>query len=487
MDILNQIVERLSKDELRFLNMRYKGEEGSDERKDLVLLNLVRKQGNKFDETKTLKHLGYTADDKNSYYRLKNRVIEDIGEGLNLLYTSKTAVLELQHYIALYNIYYTKHLYKVCLYYLKRAEKLARNIESYEFLDIIYDGLIRLSFHLTEINPQQYTKLRRENMQLVAQLRELDDHLADVSYRLKLSQNFGATDKKVLKALTDKAKEVAAQTTSQYSKSLQTRIYRALSQVFLQLHNYAELEGLVKGSYAIFEKEGWFDKDNHDLKLQMLTYAGNALYKNGKQKESLQYADVLGKAISEHNKLYYDRFLFFYYNLQILNNAVLNPHKALEHLNGFEQEMRKKKNFYHDTFIYLNRAGLLYDMRRYKDALKALVRLYVNDDYAKADKEFKLKVEVSELIITYEAGDKEVVLKRISQIEKDYGTLKKQKSFAFDFAMIDLLRLMANSNNYIRDKDIQQSITTLLKGNRNAETEDSEIIKYGGWLIQKKS
>ena len=65
MDIINQIVDKLSKDELRYLNMRY-ATDGGDERKDLLLLNLVRKQGEKFDEDKTLKQLGYSQGEKNS-------------------------------------------------------------------------------------------------------------------------------------------------------------------------------------------------------------------------------------------------------------------------------------------------------------------------------------------------------------------------------------------------------------------------------------
>lgn len=483
MDIINQIVDKLSKDELRYLNMRYA--DGDSERKDLLLLNLIRKQGDKFDEDKTLKQLGYSQGEKNSYYRLKNRVIADIGEGLTLLYTSKNEGLELQHYLALFSIYYGKQLYKVCLYYLKRAEKIAKQTESYELLDIVYDGMVRLSFHLTEINPSQYSALRRSNMQLVSALRELDDYLADVSYRLKLTQNFGAADKKLLRSLSEKAKEIAARTTSHYSRNLQTRIYRALGQVFIQQHNYTELEELVKSSYSLFEKEKWFDKDNHDLKLQMLTHAGNALYKNGKLKESLQYAELLGKAILEYGKLHYDRFLFFYINLQILNNSALSPTKALEHLTSFEQEMRKKKNYYHDTFIYLNRAGLLYDMKRYKEALKALVKLYLRDEYTKANKAFKLRVEVSELIITFEAGDKTVLLSRIAQVEKDYTQQLSQKDFSFDHAIITLLKDMAQAANYRRDKDIQAAINKLLGTKQNPEMEDSEIIKYKGWLSQK--
>jgi len=89
-------------------------------------------------------------------------------------------------------------------------------------------------------------------------------------------------------------------------------------------------------------------------------------------------------------------------------------------LDEFEKEMRLKKNTYYDFFIYLNRAAILYDLARYKDALKNLVRLYINDSYPKADKSFKLKIEVSELIVTFESTDHETLQYRLAQVKKTF-------------------------------------------------------------------
>jgi hypothetical protein len=484
MDILNQIVEKLTKDELRFLKFHLGAIQGAD-RKDLILLDYVRQSGNKFDEEKVIRKLKYSLEDKNTYYRLKNRVIQDIGDSLTLLHTHKNELYELQHYLTLYHIYHSKNLFKPCFFYLKKAERLARTIENYELLDMVYSNFIRLSADLVEVNPDDYIKLREENTKLVLQLRELDDLLATVTYRLKLSQNFGSSDKKQLTHLQAQVKEISKQTTSHFGRNLQTRIYRALSQIFLQQHNYAALEKVVKENYQQFNTQNWFDKQNHDLRLQMLTYHANALYKNKKFKDSLTATELLGREIEAYNKLHYDRYLFFFYNLRILNNSVLNPSRALKELDDFEHEIHRKKNYYYDTFIYLNRAGLLYDIGRHKEALRSLVKLYLSDSYRKADKTFRFKVEMSELIITYESNDFETLLYRIGQVKKDYKSFAADNTYQRDFALVKLLGQMAESTHAKRDLKIQKTIKQLLKYKTDIAALDSELINYRGWLTRK--
>jgi hypothetical protein len=484
MDILNQIIEKLTKDELRFFKF-YLGAVPGDDRKDLLLVDYVRQAGNKFDEEKVIQKLKYSTSDKNSYYRLKNRVIEDIGNSLSLLHTHKNKLYELQHYLTLYHIYHSKTLFKPCVVYLKKAERLALSIENYELLDIVYSHFIRLSGDLIEINPDEYILLREANAKLVTQLRDLDDVLATVTYKLKLSQNFGSSDNQALQNLQSKVGDIAKRTTSHYSKNLQTRIYKALSQVLLQQHNYPALEKFVKDNFQRFEKENWFDHENHELKLQMLTYCSNALYKNNKHKESLDYTSKLGEALEEYKRQHYDRFLFFYYNLQILNNAVLNPSQALKILDGYEQLMRRKKNYFYDVFIYLNRSGLLYDLGRFNEALKSLVKLYVSDNYRKADEAFKFKVEVSELIITFEARDYDTLTYRIEQVKKAYKKFGAIKEYKFDFSLIELLLQMAVSKNVKRDETVQKLIKSLLKARPQKASEDTEIIRYRDWLENK--
>ena len=59
MDILNQIIEKLSKEEIRNFKLFYGKSTTTEERKDLLLFNYIRSSGDKFDEPKAIGKLGY--------------------------------------------------------------------------------------------------------------------------------------------------------------------------------------------------------------------------------------------------------------------------------------------------------------------------------------------------------------------------------------------------------------------------------------------
>lgn len=485
MEVLNQIIERLRREEVRHFKYLYKMTYPAADRKDLALFNYIRSSGDGFDEAKAIKKLNYSDKKKSNYYRLKHRLIEDIGDSLLLMHTHKNELYELLQFIELFYLYHDRNLHKTCLFYLRKAERHAIDVENYELLELIYANFIRLSADLVEIEPAEYIDKRERNAVLIAQIRELDDLLATLSHSLKISQNYGQADKKLLKALQQKAAGVAKLTTSGYSRNLQARIYSALSQMFLQQHNYIELEKLVKSTYSKFESEHWFDKSNHDLKLQMLTFCANALYKNNKWVESLEYAQKLGEEIKQFGKLHYEKYLFFYYNTRVQNYSVMDRPRGLEVLNEFEQEMHRKENTYYDFFIYLNRATLLYDMGRYKEALKSLVRLYVSGGFAKADKAFRFKIEVCELIITFESGETDTLDYRIGQVKKTFASLLELPQFKWDWAIVNLIEQMHHSANYKTDARIQKRMKALAKEKYMLTDQDADIIKYGRWLNQK--
>ena len=56
----------------------------------------------------------------------------------------------------------------------------------------------------------------------------------------------------------------------------------------------------------------------------MLTYLINSLFYNKKIDVSLEYVEKLKSAMSEYNKLLYDKYLFYYYNSLVINYTVKN-------------------------------------------------------------------------------------------------------------------------------------------------------------------
>lgn len=483
MELLNQLIGVLNKEELRSIKLWLQSSHATKERKDVALLDYIRKSGERYNEELIFGKL-YGEGDKNSFYRLKNRLLEDIGHNLSLLHFDKQQTNNLYLYLGLYNIFVARSQPAIALYYLKKAEKRATQSENIELLDIIYASFIKLSEDLSGLNPEVYIQMRKQNAEKLNRIRETDQVLAAVKYRLKLGQNFGTRDTGLLKLLDNTVKEFAADESIKNSKTFQTRVYRAVSQALIQSHNFVELERYMLQTYQRFVNEKWFDKANHETRLQMLIYIVNALFKNKKYRESLDYAETLGEEMGAYNNMLYSKYLFFYYNSLMINYAQIDINRGLKALDEMEQEIKGLKNAYYEFFLLLNRANLLFFKQRYNDAIRNLVRLYVNDHYKKADSGFKLKIAVAECIMQYESGDKEITKKRVEQVRKQYSKSLLTPVFKREDFVLKLIAKMSEAEPAGQAKVIRE-IERFVNQPVTESVEDGEVLKYRVWLHSK--
>lgn len=484
MDILQQMVSALAKDELRYFKVYAKRMADSEDRKDFLLLDYMRQHPDTYTDAAAAKKI-YGTKEKASFYRLKNRLQDYLADYLALHHTWKGDWNEMGRHLSVYHIFLAKQQYKVALFYLKKAEQKALKAEHYEMLDMIYGNFVKLSEDLLEVNPEQYIALRRQNAERLHKVRETDQALAALNYRLKLTQNVGGAKSDALKILDSTVKEFTSDAALKKSKSFQTRIYRAVSQTLLQQHRYADLEKFLKETYATFTKENWFDKDNHDTKLQMLTYLVNTHFRTGKYNDSLQYAEALGEEISLYGKLLYDKYLFFYYNSLIINYSALDKPKALSILEQFERETRNKQNSYYDQFIHFNKAMLLHQLNKPDAAVRSIVKLYVNDNFKTADVSFKFKIAMAELMMQFDAGDMHSYQLRSDTVKKQYKKLLTEGDFKRDKDLLGIIDKMAIGNNYKRDVKLLKQVESFIKVRVPTAAIDGEMIKYAQWLVNK--
>lgn len=484
MDILNNMVQVMNKEEVRNFKLWINSTNAGSDRKDVALFDYIRKTGDAYNEDEVFRKL-YKGADKNAFYRLKNRLQEDIGYNLALLHFGKNETNNLYLYLSIYNIFLSRNKPDIAMYYLKKAEKHARRLENFELLDIIYASFIKLSSDHTGINPEVYIEQRKENATRLNKIREADQVLAAVTYRLKLSQNYGKRDVGLLKMLDSTIREFANDDSIRYSKTFQTRLFRALSQILIQNHNFTELEKFTLTTYQRFIEEKWFDKTNHETKIQMLIYIINATFKNNKYHESLDYAEWLGEELSAYNNLLYDKYLFFYYNALVINYAQIDFARGLKALDEAEKEMKSQKNSYYEFFILWNKATLLFYQQRYNEAIRNLSRLYANDHYKKADVALKMKIAIAECIMQYEAGDSDTALKRVEQVKKQYAEQltaddRKRERFILKLIpeLIDCNDLSSSKKLY---NTVHKFVTTPVKG----AVEDGEVLRYRAWLAPK--
>ncbi len=482
--MLNNIVAVMNKEEVRHFKLWLNSTNASDERKDILLFDYIRKSEDKYDEPLIFKKL-YREKNKNSFYKLKHRLQEDIASNLALLHFGKHEANNLFLFLSLYNIFNSRNQPNIALYYLKKAEKRAQQTENFELLDIIYANFVRLSGDLTEINPEAYIQKRRENAINLNKIRETDQVLAAVTYRLKLSQNYGKRDVGLLKLLDNTIKEFAEDDSIKHSKSFQTRIFRAVSQTLIQNHNFVELEKFMLSTYKKFLDEKWFDKTNHETKIQMLIYIINSTFKNRKFRESLDYAETLGEELSAFSNLLYDKYLFFYYNALVINYAQIDLARGLKALDEAEREMKSKKNSYYDFFILLNKANLLFFQRKTNDAIRNLVKLYLNDHYKKTDISFKMKIAVAECIMQYESGDEESCVKRVEQVKKQFKEQFSSDDFKRERFILKLIPQLVATGSLDSSKKLLNEVKKFVISPVKDSVEDGEVLRYRAWLAPK--
>lgn len=486
MDLLAQIVPSMTKEEVRHLKLYLSRIQTATDRKDEKLFDYVRAKGKEYNEEKIHKKL-YGNADKNAFYRLRGRLQDVICQNLALLHETKNDKNKLLLYFSVYHIFFDKGNFDLAFTYLLKAERLALTAENLEMLDLIYANCIKISSELPSLNPEAYIEKRRKNAEQLNKLREMDQVLAAVIYRLKLTQAKGRGDENTISLLDDITKKYSADKSLQQSKVFQTKIYRAVSHILLQRHSYTELERFMVSIYQKFTKAGWFDKANHDTKLQMLTFLVNSFSRNGKNEKSLQYAEILGEEIEAFNRLHYSKFVFYYYNARVINYSDSAPLKALEALKELEEVMKGKPNAYYEMFIHLNRGLLYFKTKKYNEAIRSFVKYYTNDYYQKSDNLFKLRVAVAELMMQVESKDQAGIKIRLEQIRKQFKAELEQADAYAEQAMYNFITLLSRQKLDYRNAKVQTQIATMLADKKLYRLADTQLLNYSQWLSTKKA
>ncbi|MGZ4159031.1 MAG: hypothetical protein ACXVED_18590, partial [Bacteroidia bacterium] len=262
---------------------------------------------------------------------------------------------------------------------------------------------------------------------------------------------------------------------------------QSVSRILLQQQDYKSLEKYLLKTYLEFTTEKLFNKNNHDTKLQMLTYLINSLFYNKKINESLEYVAKLKSAMDEFNKLLYDKYLFYYYNSLVINYTVKDIDKAIEILQEAKDNNSIKKLPIYSVFVYLNLAVLNFDKKNFKESLKNLVKPMMQDAFQNLDEAWHLKLAVFELMIRYELEDFDYLETKINRIKKDFATLIKREEYNRQKQMILIIEMMIKSDGVKKDKQLIKYINQLLGNTMESSSSETDIINYKDWLKTKTS
>jgi hypothetical protein len=483
MDILEQMIARMGKEELRFFRMYALRMDVKGPRKDIDLFDRMKEAGEQFDEEETLSAL-YADGNRNAYYRLKNRLKTEVGKSLLLQHIDSEETSQVLHLLLLARHYQSRNAYALAEHFLRKAERKADALESHELLDLIYTEFIRLSQEVVTIDPETYIVKRRENGEQLRILRQMDDILATVKYRLKVTQNFSPVDNPVVDMLFETVERLSVDERVRQGTQLRFKVYQAVSQVLLQQHDYPNLEDYLLRTFAQFEGERLFNRANHQTKLQMLTYIVNALFKNGKTNESLLWAERLHAAMEEFDRLQYDRFLFFYYNSLVINYTKTDLDRAIALLLELENHPKLKDTEYYLIFVHLNLAIFYFDKGEHRQAVRRLNQLYHHERYAHTAVGLRLRIAVLELMVRIELADGDFLEQRLRQVRQEFALQLSQAENRREAQLLDIISDLFLKAISPRDARLRKRLESFTTG-VSMEEQDAELVNYNRWLEQK--
>ena len=468
---LDTIVQSLSKEEIRFFKLFLKRTDNKN-RKDVDLFDLIRRKNGDYTTKDALKIL---KTNPNNYYQVKNRLYHELNNSMVWQHIWKDKQSKSFSFVLLSRVYKNKGELELSFDYLKKAEKEAIDSELYEVLSIIYSEIIEISHELLSVDLDHYIELKRDNIKILSEIDEMDLLLAKIMYDIKTKQNFGKSDGSLVKLIKAKYGNISKDKNLVNSPRFRIRLFKMYSRLLLQERDYQSLEKFLIESYNEFGTDKLFNRSNHNEKLTLLTYLSNCLYKTKKYKQSLKYSEELLSGMKEYDCFLHDKYLFYYYNILVLNYAKTDKEKALDYLNKASRSEVITKLPSYNAFIYLNHSLIYYYQNNFKESQKNIARLIMQEDFLLLDKSFQLKILVTELMIRMLVSNKNLDDK-IAGINKNYKSLLLEENYIREKKMIDLIF------KKISDGDVVDNKEDLLSSMSDSDSEDLDIISYNSWL-----
>ena len=480
MNILFEIINSLTKEESRFYKLFAGRTNSGDFRKDMILFDFIKKNGEQYDEQIISEEL--YRDNKNSFYQLKNRLYKDLNKSMMLQHMGKESDIFILHFVMLSRIYKKKGRVELSLNYLKKAEKEAESIEAFELLSIIYSEILILSYDIVSINVEEYIEKKRDNNERLSWNQEIDLLLAAIMNKVKTTQNFSKNDESINEILQKTLDNFSKNKKIPKSPKFRIKVFQLVSRILLQQHDFDALEEYLLHTYKEFTKDKILTKSNHEHKLTMLSYLTNCLFKTHKYQQSLAYAEILKTSINEYDGFLKDKYLFYYYNSLVINYSLSDKNKALEVLKEAKNNDVIQNSPTFSVFIYLNTALIYYDQKKLSLSAKNLSRLMLQDDFVNIGKSFQLKIHVAELIVRYDLNQTDVIDAKSKHIKKTYAKLLKDTNFNRDNQIIEIIRLLIYCNNLTNNKQLLKKITDLSAIITDDQADDIDVINYNFWL-----
>ena len=430
MDILERVIESLTSDEVRrfkILSNRFKADE---EKKLLVLFDAVRAGGFKEVEDQVIvQFYGDTsAKSKNSYYRLRNKLLGNLEKSLLFYHFNYKNSIESYSNIQLAILYRERGLYKEAFHHLKKAEKVATALDQFSLLEVVYDEMVKLGTNL-ELDLEKILERRRSNLQKHEILRANSEILGMVTQQL-MKRNYSRSKKSenIIESLENIKNRLEEHGDIFQSTNGKVMIMKTVVSILIQKQAYRELEEYVGQLIEDFEKRKFFNKDNHQTRLLMRVWRLNSLLKLLELEKAEEDIQQLASELKMYNKQNFNEFAIYYYSAWVYNLKLMGKlnesgrvlEEAFSHHEIFQNEVNR-------LYFLLSQADQAFCEGDFVQTGKTLREIMDHKSFAYFDEDLKFYVHLFEILNSYESGEHKYVEGRYKSLRKDIQTLSQRR------------------------------------------------------------
>jgi len=481
---LTGVIESLSKEEVRSFKIYCQRINlGTGEKKLIQLFEQIREH--KADEYAQETVNAITRGNKNSFYRIKNRLMEDLESSLLLQHRTKDEKIKLNNYLALSRIFSYKSDDKKALEYLYKAEKEALQLEYYDHLQVIYDQILELAANTTLINPADYLEKRNENFNKYQEMVQINSVIAAINYDL-FRTNFSGKNKNIIGTLNQILTRLQFNENHLQSPDLQIKIFNCVKKVLLQKKDFKSLETYLINTYHDFEARQIYTKARHQDKVLILAWTVNTCFKNRKYATSLHYNDELYKALLDHDKRFFEKYAWLYYQGQIINQALLGKNgQAIEVLNEIKDQPLFHKVPLYQIFIYLNLASFHYCEGDLENALSYIALFLSSEMYDQLPLNWKLNISIVEMILHIENRDFSFAENRLRNIRRTFSPIINEEGYQREKEFLKILLGICTTARIRDNNKLLVQINEFIQQSPEPEPGSNESINYQLWLESK--
>ncbi len=480
---LTKIINNLQTSEIRYFklfssNYRQKG----GEKRTVVLFNELRK--NKVDEySDEIQLLFFDQANANGYYRIKNRLREDLESSLLSFHKGKINENKILNCIELSNIFVNRSMIDIAMSYLEEGEGLAIKLQRYDLLNIIYDRQIVLCNQLIDRDPAPYVRKKEKNHILYRQIQKIDLLLATVTYRLNQS-NYSKKDLGVVDLLENVLEEFQLKSKESLSFDNRLKINKVVRNILLQKRDYNELGSFLESSYRELSNANVFTTENHEEKIKMHVWMFNTFSKLKKLEKCEHSIRQLKECIED--SVYYNKYVWLYYQSKTLLNVLNNtPQLAIQDLEELNRSIRPQYML-SELSINLNLAILYYYIKDMDSCFNYFSKVILSKEFSKISPYLQLNILVVELILRTDNGDFVYVNNKFKEIKRKFRIDLKKETYTKQSQFLDIFKkTFINSPDGRKLSSNKSSILSFSSKHADIEIASNELIDYSVWFKSK--